>query len=141
MLRSIADGFLAAPSTLCQAAADLAHAVKEKAKTHPVARRLMTAPGVGSLVALNFVALVDQPSRFGRGENVGAFPGLTPRRYQSGEMDWSGRISKCGYGTMWSLLFEAATWSVPLHSFHQVFDQRGDREDDQRQDQDRPDPV
>ena len=109
MLRSIADGFIAAHSTLCQAAADLDHAVKEKVKTHPVARRLMTIPGVGPVVALNFVALVDDPSRFGRAENVGAFLGLTPRRYQSGEMDWSGRISKCGDGAMRSLLFEAAT--------------------------------
>jgi transposase len=109
VLRSIADGFIAAHSTLCQAAADLDRDVKEKAKTHPVARRLMTVPGVGPVVALNFVALVDEPSRFRRAENVGAFLGLTPRRYQSGEMDWSGRISKCGDGTMRSLLFEAAT--------------------------------
>ena len=49
------------------------------------------------------------PSRFRRAENVGAFPGLTPRRYQSGEMDWSGHISKCGDGTLRSLLFGAAT--------------------------------
>lgn len=109
VLRSIADGFIAAHSTLCQAATDLDRAVKEKAKMHPVARRLMTVPGVGPVVALNFVALVDDPSRFRRTENVGAFLGLTPRRYQSGEMDWSGRISKCGDGTMRSLLFEAAT--------------------------------
>ena len=109
MLRSIADGFIAAHSTLCQAAADLDRAVKEKAQTHPVARRLMTVPGVGPVVALNFVALVDDPSRFRRAENVGAFLGLTPRRHQSGELDWSGRISRCGDGTMRSLLFEAAT--------------------------------
>lgn len=109
VLRSIADGFIAAHSTLCQAASDLDRAVKEKAKTHPIARRLMTVPGVGPIVALNFIALVDDPSRFRRAENVGAFLGLTPRRYQSGEMDWSGRISKCGDGTMRSLLFETAT--------------------------------
>lgn len=52
VLRSIADGFIAAHSTLCQATADLDRAVKEKAKTHPVARRLMTVPGVGPIVAL-----------------------------------------------------------------------------------------
>ena len=109
VLRSIADGFIAAQSTLCQAAADLDRAVKEKAETHPVARRLMTVPGVGPVVALNVVALVDDPSRFRRAENVGAFLGLTPRRHQSGELDWSGRISRCGDGTMRSLLFEAAT--------------------------------
>lgn len=109
MLRSSTDGFIAAHSTLCQATADLDRAVKEKAKTHPVARRLMTVPGIGPVVALNFIALVDDPSRFRRAENVEAFLGLTPRRHQSGEMDCSGRISKCGDGSMRSLLFEAAT--------------------------------
>lgn len=109
VLRVIADGFIAAHATLCQAAAELDRAVKSKADTHPVARRLMTIPGVGAVVALNFVALVDDPSRFCKTANVGAFLGLTPKRHQSGDVDWSGRISKCGDGVMRSLLFEAAT--------------------------------
>ena len=109
VLRMIADGFIAAHATLCQAAAELDRAVKERAETHPVACRLMTIPGVGAIVALNFVALIDDPSRFRKAENVGAFLGLTPRRHQSGEVDWSGRVSKCGDGVMRSLLFEAAT--------------------------------
>ncbi|MBU2960348.1 IS110 family transposase [Citreicella sp. C3M06] len=53
--------------------------MKEKAGTHPVARRLMTVAGVGPVVALNFLALVDDLSRFRRTENVGAFLDLTPR--------------------------------------------------------------
>lgn len=105
----IADGFIAAHATLCQAAADLDKAVTKKAEDHPVARRLVTIPGVGPIVALSFVALVDDPARFRSTGNVGAFLGLTPRRYQFGEMDWSGRISKCGDGTMRSLLYEAAS--------------------------------
>lgn len=109
VLRTVADGFIAAHATLCQAAAELDRAVKEKAEMHPVTRRLMTIPGVGAIVALNFVALIDDPSRFGKAANVGAFLGLTPRRHQSGEIDWSGRVSKCGDGVMRSLLFEAAT--------------------------------
>lgn len=109
VLRTIADGFIAAHATLCQATAELDGAVKEKAETHPVTRRLMTVPGVGAVVALNFVALIDDPSRFPKTENVGAFLGLTPRRHQSREIDWSGRVSKCGDGVMRSLLFEAAT--------------------------------
>lgn len=109
VLRAIADGFIAAHATLCQAAADLDRAVKKKAEDHPVARRLVTIPGVGPVVALSFIALVDDPARFRRTGDVGAFLGLTPRRYQSGEMDWSGRISKCGDGTMRSLLYEAAS--------------------------------
>lgn len=109
VLRTIADGFIAAHATLCQAAAELDSAVKEKATKHPVVRRLMTIPGVGAIVALSFVALVDDPGRFQKSENVGAFLGLTPRRHQSGGVDWSGRISKCGDGAMRNLLFEAAS--------------------------------
>lgn len=109
VLRAIADGFITAHSTLCQAADDLDKAVKKKAKAHPVACRLMTIPGVGPVNALSFVALVDDPERFNRTSDVGAFLGLTPKRHQSGEVDWSGRVSKCGDGTMRGLLFEAAS--------------------------------
>ena len=69
----------------------------------------MTVPGVGPLVALNFIATVDDASRFRRSSDVGAFLGLTPRRYQSGEIDRSGRISKCGDAEMRRLLVSAAT--------------------------------
>jgi transposase len=109
ILRVVADGFIAAHATLCQAAADLDSAVKQSARAHPVARRLMTIPGVGPVVSLSFVALIDDPARFGRSADVGAFLGLTPRRHQSGEVDWSGRVSKCGDGAMRGLLFEAAS--------------------------------
>jgi transposase len=109
VLRTIADGFIAAHTTLCQAAADLDAAVKRKARAHPGARRLMNIPGVGPVNALSFIALIDDPNRFSRTSDVGAFLGLTPKRHQSGEMDWSGRVSKCGDGAMRGLLFEAAS--------------------------------
>lgn len=115
VLRAISDGFIAAHATLCQAADDLDRAVKSKARAHPVARRLMTIPGVGPVNALSFIALVDNPTRFSRTSDIGAFLGLTPKRHQSGEMDWSGRVSKCGDGLMRSLLFEAASCVI-----HQV---------------------
>jgi transposase len=108
VLRAIADGFIAAHTTLCQAAADLNAAVSSIARQHPVAQRLMTIPGVGPVVSLSFISLVDDPNRFDKTANVGAFLGLTPRRYQSGEVDWSGRVSKCGNTAMRSLLVEAA---------------------------------
>jgi len=108
ILRAIADGFITAHTTLCQAATDLERAIKTRAKENPVARRLMTIPGVGPIVALNFIALVDDPTRFGKTSNVGAFLGLTPKRHQSGDVDWTGRVSKCGDKAMRSLLFEAA---------------------------------
>lgn len=83
--------------------------MKRKAKAHRVARHLMTIPGVGPVNALSFMARVDDPKWFSRTSNVGAFLGLTPKRHQSGEMDGSGRVSKCGDGTMRGLLFEAAS--------------------------------
>ena len=53
--------------------------------------------------------IVDDTDRFRKAADVGAFLGLTPRRYQSGETDYSGRVSKCGDATMRGLLFEAAS--------------------------------
>ena len=80
VLRAIANGFIAAHSTLCQAADDLDKAVKKKAMAQPIARRLMTIPGVGLVNALSFIALVKDPNRFSRTSDVGAFLGLTPKR-------------------------------------------------------------
>ena len=112
VLRAIADGFIAAHATLCQATADMDRALQAKSKNHPITRRLMTIPGVGPIVSLSFVALVDDPTRFSKTSDVGAFLGLTPKRHQSGEMDWSGRVSKCGDAAMRGLLFEAASCAI-----------------------------
>ena len=60
------------------------------------------------MTALTFVSVVDDPGRFTKSRNVGAYLDLTPRRYQSGEVDRSGRISKCGDALMRAYLFEAA---------------------------------
>ena len=71
-------------------------------------RRSMTVPGVGPVTALAFHSMIDEPSRFRRSRSVGAYVGLTPRRFASGEVDWSGRISKCGDEMVRTYLFEAA---------------------------------
>jgi transposase len=71
-------------------------------------RRAMTVPGVGPITALAFQSAIDDPTRFRRSRSVGAYLGLTPRRYASGEVDWSGRISKCGDRMLRTYLFEAA---------------------------------
>ncbi len=76
-------------------------------------RRLMTAPGVGVLVALAYVSVVDAPERFARSSSVGADVGLTPRRYQSGEADHTGHISRCGDKLLRTYLLEAA--GIILH--------------------------
>ena len=68
----------------------------------------MTTPGVGPVVALTYRATVDVPARFRKSKAVGAVFGLTCARYQSGEIDWSGRISRCGDEMMRMMLYEAA---------------------------------
>jgi transposase len=73
-----------------------------------VCRRLMTVPGVGPVVALTYRATVDVPARFKNSKAVGAVFGLTPSRYQSGEIDRTGGISKCGDEMMRAMLYEAA---------------------------------
>ena len=109
VLAMIADGFCAAHETLCMAAEALGDELRLIAKESKLACRLMTIPGVGPIVSLSFIALVDDADRFSKASDVGAFLGLTPRRYQSGETDYSGRTSKCGDAAMRGLLFEAAS--------------------------------
>ena len=79
-----------------------------------VCRRLMTTPGVGPVVALTYRATVDVPARFRKSKSVGAVFGLTCSKYQSGEIDRSGRISRCGDEMMRVMLYEAA--QVMLYS-------------------------
>jgi transposase len=78
------------------------------AAADPVAARLMTAPGVGPITALTYQSCIEDPGRFARGEDVGAFAGLVPRRNQSGERDYKGHISKAGDPMLRSALYEAA---------------------------------
>ena len=65
----------------------------------------MGIPGVGQLTALAFTAAVDDPKRFRRSRDIGAYLGLVPRRYQSGEVDYTGSISKCGDRRVRTLLY------------------------------------
>ena len=74
-----------------------------------VCRRFMTVPGVGPVTALAFKTAVDDPTRFSRSRTVGAHFGLTPRRFQSGEVDYSGRISRCGDEEVRTSLYTAAS--------------------------------
>ena len=77
-------------------------------RADPICRRLMSAPGVGPVVALTFRTCVDNPARFSRSKCVGAHYGLTPHLYQSGETARTGRVSRCGDVIMRSSLYEAA---------------------------------
>jgi len=77
--------------------------MKSLERSSAACRRLMTIPA-----ALAFVAAIDDPNRFRRSRDVGAYLGLVPRRYQSGEIGYTGGISKCGDGRLRTLLYEAA---------------------------------
>jgi transposase len=68
----------------------------------------MSVPGVGAIVSLTFAAAIDDPARFTSSKNVGAYFGLTPKKYQSGETDIDGRISKIGDRSVRTALYEAA---------------------------------
>src|SRR5262249_18496823 len=73
-----------------------------------VCRRLMTAPGVGPVVAVTFKSAVDDPSRIAKSKAVGALFGLTPKKYQSGEKDVTGGITRTGNEMVRTALYEAA---------------------------------
>ena len=82
--------------------------IRRMVRASDACRRLMSIPGVGQLTALAFTAAVDDPQRFRRSRDIGAYLGLVPRRYQSGEIDYTGSISKCGDRRIRTLLYEAA---------------------------------
>lgn len=83
-------------------------AVRTLVKASPTCRLLMSVPGIGVVSVLAYVSTVEDPARFVRSRSVGAHLGLTPRQYQSGEVDRSGRISKCGDALARTLMYEAA---------------------------------
>ena len=83
-------------------------AVMARAKGDPACHVLMSTPGVGPVTALTYAATIGDAERFAKSRTVGAYVGLTSRRWQSGEMDYSGRISKHGDAMLRALLYEAA---------------------------------
>ena len=109
VLEVVATSFIVAHEAVCNECAAIEDEMVALARESALARRLMTVPGVGPIVALSFIATIDDAARFGKSTQVGAYLGLTPKRYQSGEIDHSGRISKCGDAAMRALLVEAAS--------------------------------
>jgi transposase len=78
------------------------------ARNSRATRLLMTIPGIGAITSLSFSAAIEDPANFKRSRSVGAWLGLTTRRYQSGEVDYDGHISRRGDSHLRSLLYEAA---------------------------------
>jgi transposase len=104
VLRPLIESIEALEVQIARSSKDLVAA----AHADPVTARLMTAPGVGPITALVFKTSIEDPGRFARGDDAGAFAGLAPRRNQSGERDYKGRISKAGDPMLRSALYEAA---------------------------------
>src|SRR5215468_8702193 len=105
-------GLLAARNAMLEAIAAINCDIRRLARSSEACQRLMTIPGVGQLTALAFVAAIDEPDRFRASRDVGAYLGLVPRRWKSGEIDYTGSISKCGDRRVRTLLYEAASAGV-----------------------------
>jgi transposase len=108
LIQELVKRLLVVRGTLLVESRQLHNLVRKAAFTDPVCRRLLTVPGVGPVAAVAFRAGVDDPQRFKRSRTVGAHFGITPRRFQSGEVDYAGRISKCGDRDVRQALFDAA---------------------------------
>ena len=89
-LGAIAEPMLAVWQSLREQIRVLDGQLLKRAKADPATQRLMSIPAVGVIVALAYVAVIDDPERFRRSSTVGAYLGLTPRRYQSGDVDLRG---------------------------------------------------
>jgi transposase len=90
-------------------AAELGRQLVAGARQSQACRILMSIPGVGAITATSFATAVEDPNNFRKSRSVGAWLGLTTRRYQSGEVDYDGHISRRGDRHVRGLLFEAAT--------------------------------
>ncbi len=109
MLETVIGSMLAVRAALQAEFARLHRALLALVRNDPVCRQLMSVPGVGAVVAITFKSGVDDPSRFRRSRDVGPHFGLTPRKYQSGEIDVTGSISKVGDRMVRTALYEAAS--------------------------------
>ena len=107
-LEVIAEALLAVHAVLLREFKGFEKCVRLTARSDMRARLLMSVPSVGAIVALTYASAIDDPARFTSSKQVGAHFGLTPKKYQSGEIDYSGRISKIGDASVRAALFEAA---------------------------------
>jgi transposase len=107
-LQIIADALLAAREVLLRELKGLEKRVRLMARDDARARLLMTTTGVGAIVSLTYVSAIDDPARFKKSKMVGAHFGMTPKKYQSGETDITGRISKIGDKSVRTALYQAA---------------------------------
>jgi transposase len=107
-LKVVAKALLEAHAVLRREFNSLDKQVARLARSHPQASLLMTTPSVGPIVALTYASAIDDPMRFRSSKATGAHFGLTPKKYQSGETDYTGRISKIGDASVREALYQAA---------------------------------
>jgi transposase len=108
MLEAVVEPMLQVHKALRKQHAILHRQLLRLLRDDEVCRRLMSVPGVGPVVARTYKTAIDDPARFGRSKAVGAYFGLVPRKYQAGEIDRTGRITKVGDAMARTALFEAA---------------------------------
>jgi transposase len=107
-LELVARALLEAHAVLLREFTGLDKHTQKLARLHPQAKLLMTTPAVGPIVALTYAAAIDDPKRFRSSKATGAHFGLTPKKYQSGQTDYTGRISKIGDASVREALYQAA---------------------------------
>ena len=107
-LRPVLEPLAAGLTALEEQIAATTRSLNARAAADPVVARLMSVPGVGPVTALTFKTSIEDPDRFAKSADVGAYAGLVPRRFQSGERDTKGRISKAGDAMLRHALYEAA---------------------------------
>ena len=107
-LATIAEALLSVHAVLLREFKAFEKQVRSMARSDAKARLLMSTPAVGPIVALTYASAIDDPGRFKSSKRAGSHFGLTPRKYQSGETDYTGRISKIGDAAVRTALYEAA---------------------------------
>jgi transposase len=107
-LEMIAEALLSVHAVLQREFKVFEKRVRSMARCSAKAKLLMSTPAVGPIIALTYASAIDDPGRFKSSKQVGAHFGLTPKKFQSGETDYSGRISKIGDGSVRTALYEAA---------------------------------
>jgi len=107
-LQGIAESLLTARAVLLREFNGFEKRLRLMAREDEDAQLLMTAPGIGAIISLTYAAGIDDPARFKASKQVGAHFGMTPKKYQSGETDITGRISKIGDKSVRTALYQAA---------------------------------
>jgi transposase len=108
-LETIAAAMLAVHMALLREFNGLEKRVRAMSLLDAKAKLLMSTPAVGPVISLTYASAIDDSSRFTSSKRAGPLFGLTPKKHQSGETDYSGRISKLGDASVREALYEAAT--------------------------------